>query len=72
MLIPLFALGLIFRPWLHTPPFWYITAMLLGTTVYFNWESTDNHKYLFVYWSLALCCTFSLPKSQWGESLAHE
>ncbi|QDU26322.1 hypothetical protein ETAA8_14000 [Anatilimnocola aggregata] len=70
LLVPLFALGLIFRRWLHAPAFWYVTAMLLGATVYFNWESADNHKYLFVYWTLALCCTFSLPKSEWGESLA--
>lgn len=70
VLIPLFALGLIFRPWLTTPPFWYVTAMLLGTTIYFNWESSDNHKYLFVYWCLALCSTFSLPRSQWSDALA--
>lgn len=70
VLVPLFALGLIFRPWLTKPPFWYVTAMLLGTTIYFNWESSDNHKYLFVYWCLALCTTFSLPRGQWGEGLA--
>lgn len=70
LLVPLFALGLIFRPWLRTPAFWYVTAMLLGTTIYFNWEATDNHKYLFVYWCLALCATFSLPRSEWRGTLA--
>jgi hypothetical protein len=70
VLVPLFALGLIFRPWLRSAPFWYVTAALLGTTVYFNWETTDNHKYLFVYWCLALCCTFSLPRDQWRGTLA--
>lgn len=69
VLIPLFALGLTFRPWLINPPFWYLTALLLGTTIYFNWESSDNHKYLFVYWCLALCSTFSLPRHQWSEAL---
>lgn len=70
VLVPLFALGLTFRRWLTTPPFWYVTAMLLGTTIYFNWESSDNHKYMFVYWCLTLCTTFSLPRSQWSEGLA--
>ncbi len=70
VLVPLFALGLIFRRWLLAPAFWYVTAMLLGTTIYFNWESSDNHKYLFVYWCLALCAAFSLPRPQWGETLA--
>src|SRR5688572_22566345 len=50
VLLPLFALGLIFRPWLQTPAFWYVTAALFGGTIYLNWESSDNHKYLFVYW----------------------
>jgi len=70
VLLPLFALGLIFRPWLQKPAFWYVTAALFGGTIYLNWESSDNHKYLFVYWCLALCCAFSLPRPQWSESLA--
>lgn len=69
-LIGLFLLGAVFRRWLRTPPFWYLTATLLGTSVYLHWESADNHKYLFVYWCLALCCAFSLPKQQQRASLA--
>ena len=69
-LIALFALGVVFRTWLVRPQFWYIVATLLGATVYLNWESSDNHKYLFVYWCLALCCAFSLPKTQQQEALA--
>jgi hypothetical protein len=64
VILPLFVLGLIFRTWLKTPAFWYVTAALFGGTIYLNWESSDNHKYLFVYWCLALCCTFSLRKGE--------
>ena len=69
-LIALFALGVAFRSWLMRPQFWYVTATLLGTTVYLNWESADNHKYLFVYWCLALCCALSLPRPQQPAALA--
>lgn len=70
LLLPLFAAGLIFRRWLLTPAFWYITAMLLGTTIYLNWESSDNHKYMFVYWCLAMCSALSLPRGEQSETLA--
>lgn len=69
-LVALFALGVVYRRWLRTPQFWYVVATLLGTTVYLNWESSDNHKYLFVYWCLALCGAFSLPRSQQQQALA--
>ncbi len=69
-LIALFALGVVFQSWLVRPQFWYVVATLLGATVYLTWESSDNHKYLFVYWCLALCCAFSLPKPQQEEALA--
>ena len=69
-LIALFALGVVFRSWLARPAFWYVVATLLGTTVYLTWESSDNHKYLFVYWCLALCCAFSLPRPHQQEALA--
>src|SRR5439155_26056593 len=66
----LFALGVVYQRWLHAPQFWYIVATLLGATVYLNWESSDNHKYLFVYWCLALCSAFSLPRQQQATALA--
>ena len=69
-LVALFALGVVFRSWLVRPQFWYVVATLLGATVYLTWESSDNHKYLFVYWCLALSCAFSLPKPQQEEALA--
>src|SRR5262245_39533425 len=69
-LVALFALGVVYRRWLAAPAFWYVVATLLGTTVYLNWESSDNHKYLFVYWCLALCSAFSLPEEQRSAALA--
>jgi len=69
-LVALFALGVVRRRWLAKPAFWYVVATLLGTTVYLNWESSDNHKYLFVYWCLALCGAFSLPGEQQMAALA--
>src|SRR5947209_4565945 len=69
-LIALFALGIVYQRWLHSPQFWYVVTTLLGTTVYLNWESADNHKYLFVYWCLALCSAFSLPRDQQATALA--
>ena len=63
-LVALFAVGVVYRRLLTTAAYWYVAATLLGTTVYLNWESSDNHKYLFVYWCLALCAAFSLPRSQ--------
>jgi hypothetical protein len=69
-LVAIFALAVVYRRWLTTPQFWYVVATLLGTTVYLNWESSDNHKYLFVYWCLALCGAFSLPQAQQPAALA--
>jgi len=69
-LFAMFALGVVFRSWLVRPQFWYIVATLLGATVYLTWETSDNHKYLFVYWCLALCCAFTLHRHEQQEALA--
>ncbi len=69
-LIFLCILGVAFEQVLRRPAFWYVIATLLGTTVYLNWESSDNHKYLFVYWALTMCAVTSLPREQQGSSLA--
>jgi hypothetical protein len=69
-LVALFALGVAFRSWLASPYYWYAVATLLGTTVYLNWANSDNHKYLFVYWTLALCAALTLPKAQQAPALA--
>jgi hypothetical protein len=65
-----FALGVALPRLLRTPFFWYVTATILGTAVWFTWESADNHRYLFVYWTLALCSAFSLPRGEQPLALA--
>lgn len=69
-LVALLAAGMVVRRIVSTPAYWYCMATLLGGAVYLNWESSDNHRYLFVYAALALCCVFSLPRSQQDEALA--
>ncbi len=69
-LIAMFAVGVVYRQVLTAPAFWYAVATLLGATVYLNWETSDNHKYLFVYWCLALCAAFSLPPGRQNAALA--
>ncbi|MDX1945542.1 MAG: hypothetical protein SFU86_09035 [Pirellulaceae bacterium] len=69
-LVALVALGIGLRTWLARPQFWYVVATLLGIAVYLNWESSDNHKYLFVYWCLALCAACSLPQGEQAPALA--
>ena len=64
-LVLLCIIAVAYRKLLKATPFWYIISVLWGTTIYFHWESTDNHKYLICYWCLALCTTFSVaPKDQ--------
>lgn len=63
--------GVAFRQWLRQPSFWYVVATMLGTTIYINWESSDNHKYLFTYWTISLCAAFTLQREIQEESLAH-
>jgi hypothetical protein len=64
------VIGLTWQPLLCTSAYWYVVATLLGATVFFNWDTADNHQYLFVYWTLALCSAFSLPLLEQHEALA--
>jgi hypothetical protein len=71
--IPLVALaivGLALRGVLQSSTYWYALATLLGATVYFNWDTADNHQYLFVYWCLALCSMQTLPVEQRASAVA--
>lgn len=62
--------GLVFRPLLRQPALWYLAATMVGATVYLNWESADNHKYMIGYWCLMLCSVFTLPDGQRARALA--
>lgn len=46
--------GLVWRSLLFTPWLWLATATLIGTGVYVERFTADNHQYLMAYWSLAL------------------
>lgn len=63
------AIGLVYPSTMRTPAYWFVMATLVGTTVYLHWDIADNHQYLFVYWCLALCAAFSLPRTLQAESL---
>ena len=69
-LIVLSVLALVYAPLRHSPAFWFVATALLGTTIYLNWESSDNHKYVIAYWCLALCATFTVAAERQGEALA--
>lgn len=69
-LVVLAVVGLALARLLHSTGYWFATATILGATVYFHWDSADNHQYLFVYWCLALCAAFSLPRDDQAPALA--
>ena len=69
-LVLLCVIGVSYRKVLRTSAFWYVAATLLGTAIYFHWESADNHKYLICYWCLALCCAYSIPSAHQKPALA--
>lgn len=64
-LVILCVIGVVHRKLLTSTPYWYTITTMLGATIYLNWESVDNHKYLICYWCLTLCCVNSLaPKDR--------
>lgn len=69
-LILMCVTGLVYGRLMQSTGFWFTMATLLGATVYLQWDSVDNHKYLFVYWCLALSCAFSLAPVHRGAALA--
>ncbi|MFT5523238.1 MAG: hypothetical protein ACI9G1_003226 [Pirellulaceae bacterium] len=68
-LLVLCIAGLAYQELLKKTQFWYIVAALIGATIYLNWESSDNHKYMLCYWCLALCAVFSLPVKVQEEAM---
>lgn len=63
--------GIACRPLLQATPYWYTLAALQGAAIYLNWETADNHRYLICYWSLALCCVYSVDRRWQLPALAH-
>lgn len=46
--------GLIYRPLVSTSNFWFVIVVFLAASAYNNWYTIDNHKYLMLYWCLAI------------------
>lgn len=62
------ALGLLFRPLLDRENFWFTIVLVLAVAIFNNWYSLDNHKYLILYWCLAIGCSRMIPAR--NETLA--
>ena len=69
-IVALVIAGIAFRQARESSTFWFAIASLLGSNVYFNWYSSDNHKYLEFYWTLALFGVLSLPAPRREGALA--
>jgi hypothetical protein len=46
--------GLIYRPLVCTSNFWFVLVIFLAASAWQNWYTIDNHKYLMLYWCLAI------------------
>jgi hypothetical protein len=68
-LIVLSVLALVYDSLRKAPQLWFMMTALLGITIYLNWESSDNHKYVIAYWCLTLCATFTVAAERQAETL---
>jgi hypothetical protein len=55
LLLALAASGLLFPIALRTPALWAGTAALVAVSVFREWPMPDNHDYLMIYWTIAIC-----------------
>lgn len=47
--------GILVRPLVTNSDYWFAVSVFLACSAYQNWYSIDNHKYLLLYWCIALC-----------------
>jgi len=69
-IVALAFLGLVWQKLLKNTTFWYVCTTLLIATVFMSWESADNHKWLFCYWCIAICCMLTCPQRMQRDVLA--
>jgi hypothetical protein len=52
------AAGVLYPPLIERVNFWFAIAAFMAASAYQNWYTIDNHKYLMLYWCIALsaCC----------------
>jgi hypothetical protein len=62
------AAALIFAGLRAQPTLWAFLASAVGASAFYNWESTDNHKYLLAYWCVGIM--LSLGASDQRDFLA--
>jgi hypothetical protein len=55
---------------LRSPAAWLVAGLWTAAVLAGRWYSADNHKYLMVYWCLALALSLSAPEGQRGRILA--
>jgi hypothetical protein len=70
VIVILSVCGIAFRPVREAATFWLIVAGFLGAELFFHRDVADNHKYLEVYWCVALFCACSLPASDREQVVA--
>lgn len=46
--------GLIFRPLIRQPLYWFAMGLVVAAGHVWQWDQSDNHKYLLAYWCFAL------------------
>jgi hypothetical protein len=68
-LVLLCILSLTYNTLREIPATWFLAFAMLATTIYLNWESSDNHKYVIAYWCLTLCCVFTVAESRREQTL---
>lgn len=61
--------GLLFRGLLRRENFWFALTVVLAITTYREWFHLDNHKYLILYWVLAIACSRMVADAD--RTLAH-
>lgn len=62
--------GLLYRPLLRLPAYWFALAALVGMGTYLTWHIADNHKYLMTYWCLVLGFVQAAPEERRDRVLA--
>src|SRR5262245_59867432 len=70
VIVILSVCGIAFRPVREAATFWLIVSGFLGAELFFHRYAADNHKYLEVYWCVALFCACSLPEGEREQVVA--
>jgi hypothetical protein len=70
LVVVLCILGLVYRPLVKLPTFWFALAAVVGMGTYLTWYVADNHKYLMAYVCVALGCVWAVDEPNRERVLA--